>query len=50
MQEIDVELVADLGEEVAIFSNELQDAQSIVVRGGEGLQDGAAVNITNEQG
>ena len=50
VQEIGVELVADLGEEVAIFSDALQDDQSIVVRGGEGLQDGAVVNVTNEQG
>ena len=49
-QILEVELIADMGETVAIASNQLQDSDAIVVRGGEGLQDGAVVRITNEQG
>ena len=44
-QEIEVELVADMGETVSIFSDQLQDGQSIAVRGSEGLQNGVAVNV-----
>lgn len=47
-QAIAVELVADMGETVAISSSQLQDGQSIVVRGSEGLQDDAAVNLVDE--
>ncbi|MGF1524237.1 MAG: efflux RND transporter periplasmic adaptor subunit [Leptolyngbyaceae cyanobacterium] len=47
-QAIDVELVADMGETVSIASNQLQNGQSIVIRGSEGLQDGAAVNVVDE--
>ena len=51
-QAIEVELVADMGTSVAITSDELQDGQSIVITGAEGLQDGAVVNVTsaNEEG
>ncbi|MEL6381412.1 MAG: efflux RND transporter periplasmic adaptor subunit [Cyanobacteria bacterium J06626_18] len=48
-QAIEVELVADMGETVAISSNQLQNGQSIVVRGSEGLQDGAAVNVVEQE-
>ena len=48
-QAIQVELVADMGEEVAVFSDQLQDGQSIAVRGAEGLQDGVAVNVIGGQ-
>ncbi|MEO0536753.1 MAG: efflux RND transporter periplasmic adaptor subunit [Cyanobacteria bacterium P01_A01_bin.123] len=48
-QAIAVELIADNGEDVAIFSDQLQNGQSIVVRGSEGLQDGAAVQITTDE-
>ena len=48
-QAIEVDLVADMGETVAIFADQLQDGQSIVVRGSEGLQDGAVVNVTDGQ-
>jgi HlyD family secretion protein len=40
-----VQLVADMGEQVAIASPQLQSGQSIVLRGGDGLQDGAAVKL-----
>lgn len=40
-----VELVADMGETVAIYNDALRPGQSIVVRGGDGLRDGARVKI-----
>ena len=40
-----VQLVADMGETVAIYNDALQPGQEIVVRGGDGLRDGAAVKI-----
>ena len=40
-----VDLVADMGEIVAIYNDTLQPGQEIVVRGGDGLRDGAAVKI-----
>ncbi|AFY48949.1 RND family efflux transporter, MFP subunit [Nostoc sp. PCC 7524] len=42
-QQIAVEMVADMGEEVAIYHPTLTPGQSIVLRGGDGLQDGAPV-------
>ncbi|YAF97376.1 MAG: efflux RND transporter periplasmic adaptor subunit [Nodularia sp. CChRGM 3473] len=46
-QQIAVEMVADMGEQVAIYHPSLQAGQSIVLRGGDGLQDGAPVKIVN---
>ena len=40
-----VQLVADMGEIVAIYNDTLQPGQEIVVRGGDGLRDGAMVKI-----
>ena len=40
-----VQLVADMGETVAIYNDALRPGQDIVVRGGDGLRDGAAVKI-----
>lgn len=40
-----VQLVADMGETVAIYNDALQPGQEIVVRGGDGLRDGAMVKI-----
>lgn len=40
-----VQLVADMGEIVAIYNDTLQPGQDIVVRGGDGLRDGARVKI-----
>ena len=42
-RQFQVEMVADMGEKVAISSNELQAGQPIVQKGGDGLKDGAAV-------
>ena len=44
-RQFEVEMVADMGENVAISStnNELQAGQPIVLQGGDGLRDGAAV-------
>ncbi|MDG4594176.1 MAG: efflux RND transporter periplasmic adaptor subunit [Candidatus Contendobacter sp.] len=44
-RQIQVELVADMGETVAIFNDTLRPGQDIVVRGGDGLRDGAMVKI-----
>lgn len=46
-QQITVEMVADLGQEVVIASPELQEGQRIVVTGGDGLTDSAAVKVVN---
>ena len=46
-QQLAVEMVADLGQEVVIANSELEAGQSIVVRGGDGLRDSAAVNVVN---
>ncbi|MBI4779810.1 MAG: efflux RND transporter periplasmic adaptor subunit [Oscillatoriophycideae cyanobacterium NC_groundwater_1537_Pr4_S-0.65um_50_18] len=43
--EIKVNLVADMGETVAISGSQLQAGQPVVVRGGEALMDGAPVQI-----
>ena len=40
-----VQLVADMGEIVAIYNDALRPGQDIVRRGGDGLRDGAAVKI-----
>jgi multidrug resistance efflux pump len=44
-RQIQVELVADMGETVAIYNDALRPGQDIVVRGGDGLRDGARVKI-----
>ncbi len=44
-KQIPVELVTDMGEKVAIYSNALQTGQPIVLRGGDGLRDGAPVKV-----
>jgi multidrug efflux pump subunit AcrA (membrane-fusion protein) len=46
-QQINVEMVADLGEEVVIANPELTEGQNIVVIGGDGLTDSAAVEVIN---
>jgi multidrug efflux pump subunit AcrA (membrane-fusion protein) len=46
-QQHPVELVADMGAQVAISSPQLQAGQKIVSRGGDGLKDGAPVNVVN---
>ena len=46
-QQIDVEMVADIGQEVVIANPELEAGQSIVVTGGDGLTDNAEVQVVN---
>ena len=48
-QQINVEMIADMGAEVAIASTELQAGQSIVLTGGDGLTDSAAVQIISKK-
>jgi multidrug efflux pump subunit AcrA (membrane-fusion protein) len=43
--QIPVELVTDMGKQVAIFSPKLQAGQQIVMRGGDGLREGAPVKV-----
>lgn len=47
VQQIDVEMLADLGSDVVIANPELEEGQSIVVRGGDGLRDSAVVKVVN---
>lgn len=47
-RELEVELVADMGQQVAIAHPELQSNQPLVVRGGDGLRNGAPVNIVSQ--
>jgi len=46
-QELEVEMVADLGQEVVIANSELREGQTVVVTGGDGLANGAAVQVVN---
>lgn len=46
--EAKVNLVADMGETVAISSNQLQDGQTVVVRGSEGLMPGMPVQVVEQ--
>lgn len=43
--EMQVQLVADMGEMVAISGDQLRSGQPVVVRGGEALMDGAPVQV-----
>ncbi|GAB4549761.1 MAG: efflux RND transporter periplasmic adaptor subunit [Pleurocapsa sp.] len=44
-RQINVEMIADMGQEVAIANPELREGQEIVIRGGDGLKDNAAVKV-----
>lgn len=44
-RQVPVDLVADMGETVAIYNDALRPGQNIVVRGGDGLRDGMMVKI-----
>ncbi|WP_373526471.1 efflux RND transporter periplasmic adaptor subunit [Nostoc sp.] len=46
-KQIQVEMVADMGKNVAIYHPTLRTGQSIVLRGGDGLQDGAPVKVVD---
>ena len=48
-QQLEVEMVADLGSEVVIDNPELEEGQNIVVRGGDGLRDSAAVKVVSHK-
>lgn len=45
-RQFEVELVADMGREMAIYHEQLQAGQPVVVRGGDILSDGASVQVT----
>jgi len=45
-REIEVEIVADMGQKMAIASSDLEDGQQIVLRGGDGLSNGAPVKVS----
>jgi RND family efflux transporter MFP subunit len=47
--QVPVQLVVDMGETMAISSNQLQDGQPIVVRGSEALMDGAPVQVIEQK-
>ncbi|NEQ97815.1 MAG: efflux RND transporter periplasmic adaptor subunit [Cyanothece sp. SIO2G6] len=46
-QEIPVDLITDMGQEVAIASPNLSPGQTLVTKGGDGLRDGAPLQIIN---
>lgn len=48
-QQINVEMIADMGQEVAIANPELQAGQNIVIAGGDGLSDNAAVQVVSNK-
>ncbi|MEL7418688.1 MAG: efflux RND transporter periplasmic adaptor subunit [Cyanobacteria bacterium J06629_2] len=48
-KQISVEMIADMGQEMAIVNPELQEGQNIVVTGGDGLADNAAVQVVGEE-
>ncbi|WP_414619614.1 efflux RND transporter periplasmic adaptor subunit [Calothrix sp. CCY 0018] len=45
IKQMEVEMVADMGQQVAISGNELQPGQKVVLRGGDGLKDKAKVKV-----
>lgn len=47
--EVKVQMVADLGETVAISSNQLRAGQAVVVRGSEALKSGSPVQVVENQ-
>lgn len=44
---LEVNMVADMGQQVGISGSGLQNGQNLVVRGGDGLRDGAKVKIVD---
>jgi HlyD family secretion protein len=48
-REIEVDLVADLGDRVAIYNKQLRSGQPIVLRGGDGLSNGTAVKVVRQK-
>lgn len=47
-KQMEVEMVADMGQQVAISGDELQPGQKIVLRGGDGLKDKAKVKVMGD--
>ncbi|NJK37384.1 MAG: efflux RND transporter periplasmic adaptor subunit [Oscillatoriales cyanobacterium RM2_1_1] len=47
-QQVDVEVLADLGENVVIANGNLREGQAVVLRGGDGLKDGGPVKVVEE--
>lgn len=48
VKQVAVEMVADMGTKVAIASSNLQPDREIVLRGGDGLKDSAAVQVIEQ--
>ncbi len=48
-KQIEVNLLADMGEQVSIASSQLRSGESVVFRGGDGLNNGAAVKVVKPQ-
>ncbi|MEM7595735.1 MAG: efflux RND transporter periplasmic adaptor subunit [Cyanobacteria bacterium P01_A01_bin.83] len=48
-RQISVEMIADMGREVAIANPQLQEGQNIVITGGDGLTDQAAVQVVSNE-
>ncbi len=46
-KQIAIKMIADMGEKVAISGTSLQPGQTVVVQGGDGLKDGAKVNVVD---
>ena len=46
-QQLAVEIMADLGNDVVIANSKLREGKAIVVTGGDGLSDNAAVQVVN---
>ncbi|MGL5806944.1 MAG: efflux RND transporter periplasmic adaptor subunit, partial [Xenococcaceae cyanobacterium] len=44
-REVEVEMVAAMGDRVAIYNEQLRSGQSIVLRGGDGLSNGTTVKV-----
>jgi multidrug efflux pump subunit AcrA (membrane-fusion protein) len=44
-REIEVDLVADMGDRLAIYNPQLRSGQAIVLKGGDGLSEGTAVKV-----
>ncbi|MBE9044972.1 efflux RND transporter periplasmic adaptor subunit [Pleurocapsales cyanobacterium LEGE 10410] len=48
-RQLEIEMVADLGQEVVIANPELREGQEIVVTGGDGLTDNAVVQVVSNE-
>ena len=49
VREIEVEMMADMGDRVAIYDEQLRAGQAIVLRGGDGLSDGEMVKVVGSR-